>query len=252
MFAARPEITTLLVCGSRKLMKTSCFQLAIRRPALVLLAILTYGALAPRPSQAKGVLLDFEGIGDNVAIQDFYNGGAAGNGVIGPDYDVTFAGSALSLVDADDGGGGNFANEPSSKSIMFWLNDVDTHMNFAPGFSQFSLYYSTGAPGSLSFWTGPDGTGSPVGPVQPLGVNGHGCGGDPTGYFDCWTKVAVALPGVAYSATFTGTANVIGFDNVSFNPQEISVPGPLPIVGVAAAFGASRRIRRRLQIGSPK
>ncbi|MFN7898494.1 MAG: hypothetical protein ACK5N0_02350 [Synechococcaceae cyanobacterium] len=128
-------------------MKTSGFQLAIRRPALLLMANQTYAALAPRPSHAKGVLLAFEGIGDNVAIQDFCNGGAAGNGVIGPDYDVTFAGSALSLVDADDGGGGNFANEPSSKSIMFWLNDVDTHMNFAPGFSQFSLYYSTEAPG---------------------------------------------------------------------------------------------------------
>ena len=234
-------------------MKTSCFQLAIRRPALVLLAILTYGALAPRPSQAKGVLLDFEGIGDNVAIQDFYNGGAAGNGVIGPDYDVTFAGSALSLVDADDGGGGNFANEPSSKSILFWLNDVDTHMNFAPGFSQFSLYYAAAMfPGSLSFWTGSNGTGSQVGITQSLGVTGSGCGGDPGGAYSCWAKLDVALPQLAYSATFGGSANYIGFDNVSFNPQEISVPGPLPIVGVAAAFGASRRIRRRLQIGSPK
>lgn len=31
------------------------------------------------------------------------------------------------------------------------------------------------------------------------------------------------------------------------NPPSISVPGPLPLIGVGAAFGASRRLRRRAQ-----
>jgi hypothetical protein len=39
--------------------------------------------LASQPGQAKGVFLDFEGIGNSVAIQNFYNGGAASNGAIG-------------------------------------------------------------------------------------------------------------------------------------------------------------------------
>ena len=210
----------------------------------------TLGAvLASQPGQARGVFLDFEGIGNNIAIQDFYNGGAAANGAIGPNYEVTFAGSALAIVDSDAGGSGNFANEPSSKSIMFWLNDIDIHMNFESGFSQFSLYYSAAVfPGSLSFWTGPNGTGTQVGAVQPLGVNGSSCGGDPNGTYNCWTRVAVVLPQLAYSATFGGSANYIGFDNVSFNPQE--VPGPLPVLGVGAAFGASRQLRRRLQRSS--
>lgn len=121
-------------------------------------------------------------------------------------------------------------------------------MNYAPGFTQFSLHYNTALyPGNLSFWTGTDGTGSQVGPTELLGLTGSDCGGDPSGFYSCWKKVAVTLPAMAYSVTFGGTANQIGFDNISFNPHQVNVPGPLPIVGVAAAFGASRRLRRRLQ-----
>lgn len=44
-------------------------------------------------------------------------------------------------------------------------------------------------------------------------------------------------------------ANDLGPSAVLIAP--LYVPGPLPIVGAAAAFGASRRIRRRLQIAAP-
>ena len=242
----------LLVKMGSKMIKVSCLLRDIRRSALCLAAILSCAALAPRPTYTKGLLLDFEGTGNKIARQSFYDGGAAGNAAIGPDYDVTFAGRALALVDADDGGSANFANAPSSKSTMDWLNDVDTHMNFTAGFSQFSLYHSTPfCPGSLSFWTGPNRMGSQVGGTQFLAANRSGCGGDPSGASTCWTKVSVVLPQLAYSATSGGSANDITFDSVSFNPQGVSVPGPLPILGVATAFGASRRMTRRLQIGNP-
>lgn len=220
----------------------------VQRQVAVASAAVLCSLQVHQPGYAVGVWLDFEGIGDMVPIQNYYDGGAAGNGVVGPHYDVTFSGNALALVDADSGGSGNFANEPSPNSVMFWLDDTDTHMNFAPGFTQFSLFYNTiNVPGSLSFWTGADGTGSQVGPTQPLNLTGDGCGGDPTGWFSCWSNVAVTLPQTAYSVTFGGTGNQIGFDNVSFNPQEVNVPAPLPICGVAAAFGASRRLRKRLK-----
>jgi hypothetical protein len=161
---------------------------------------------------------------------------------------TSFVGNALALVDPDSGGSGNFANEPSPNAVMFWLDDVDIHVSFAPEFTQFSLFCNTiYVPGSLSFWTGADGTGSQVGPTQALGLTGDGCGGDPAGLFSCWSNVAVTLPQTAYSVTFAGTGNQIGFDNVSFNSQEVNVPAPLPICGVAAAFGASRRLRKRLK-----
>lgn len=223
---------------------------ALRRSALLGSASVLGSVIAAQPGHAAGALLDFEGIGDVVSIEEYYNGGMAGNGVSGPDYDVTFSGNALALVDADDGGSGNIANEPSPSSVMFWLDDVDAHMNFSPGFNQFSVYYTAPYnPGTLSFWDGVNGGGTQVGAVQQLVTNGDRCGGDPTGAYNCWTKIAVNLPSSAYSVTFGGTANWIAFDDLAFNPQDLpnqDVPGPLPVVGVAAALGFSRRLRKRL------
>ena len=125
---------------------------AVHRRVGAASAVALCSLLAHQPAYAKGVLLDFEGIGDLVPIQNFYNGGAAGNGVVGPDFDVTFFGNALALVDADSGGSGNFANEPTPDSVMFRLSDKDAHMNCAPGFTQFSLHDNTALyPGNLSF-----------------------------------------------------------------------------------------------------
>jgi hypothetical protein len=128
---------------------------------------------------------------------------------------------------------------------MIWLSDVDAHMNYAPGFSQFEVYYSSiSSPGSLSFWTGADGTGTQVGSTINLTPLGSSCGGDRSGTNNCWQKVPVVLPSQALSVTFGGRANFIGFDNLSFNPQDINqVPAPLPILGAGAAFASLKKLR---------
>lgn len=204
--------------------------------------------LAAQPGHAIGVLLDFENIGNLIEIRDFYNGGAASNGNIGPNYQVTYSSNSLAIVDQDAGGSGNFANEPSPDSVMFWLSDVDAHMNYAPGFTQFEVYYtSTSFPGTLSFWTGVNGTGTQVGTTINLAPLGSSCGGDPAGAYNCWQKVPVVLPGQAFSVTFGGSADFIAFDNLSFNPQDLpptsQVPAPLPILGAGAAFGSVKKLK---------
>lgn len=55
--------------------------------------------LGAQPGHAIGVLLDFEKIGNLVEIRDFYNGGAASNGNIGPNYQVTYSSNALAIID---------------------------------------------------------------------------------------------------------------------------------------------------------
>jgi len=54
---------------------------------------------------------------------------------------------------------------------------------------------------------------------------------------------------------FVGSANRVGYDNTQFKPQEdpdkAAVPGPLPLVGVAAAFGYSRKLKRRIKSTVP-
>lgn len=131
---------------------------------------------------------------------------------------------------------------------MFWLSDVDAHMNYAPGFTQFEVdYSSTSCPGTLSFWTGVDGTGTQVGSTIGLTPLGSGCGGDLSGAYNCWQKVPVVLPSQAFSVTFGGTPDFIGFDNLSFNPQDLpktnQVPAPLPILGSGAAFASLKKLR---------
>lgn len=46
----------------------------------------------------------------------------------------------------------------------------------------------------------------------------------------------------------TGTSRI---DNVSIEATKLPVPGPLPLLGVAGAFGTARRLRRRVRLQAP-
>lgn len=78
--------------------------------ALVLAALVAVMA----PASAAITVLDFEGVGDNNAVGNFYNGGA------GTNYGVSFSGPTLALIDLDAGGSGNFASEPSPNTVMLF------------------------------------------------------------------------------------------------------------------------------------
>ena len=171
--------------------------------------------------------LTFEGVGNNNAVGDFYNGGA------GTNYGVEFVGNALGLV------GGNFANAPSMPTILFWIDGPATTMNVAAGFSGgFSTYYSSiDTAGSISIWSGLDGTGDNL---ATLNLFGLGSDGTPNAAYDRWALVGASFVGEAKSVTFTGTANYIGFDNVTFGS---AIPAPGALALLAAAGCATRRRR---------
>ncbi len=81
---------------------------------LVKLAVLALLISVASLARGQTVVLDFEGLGDIEQVLDFYDGGfgSLGSGP-GPDFDITFGPDALSIIDFDAGGSGNFANEPS-------------------------------------------------------------------------------------------------------------------------------------------
>ena len=79
------------------------------------------------PAAAAVVVLDFEGIGNGNPVGNFYNGGA------GTNYGVQFSPATLALVDSDAGGSGNFANEPSADTIMFFLDSNNAILDVAAG-----------------------------------------------------------------------------------------------------------------------
>lgn len=75
----------------------------VNRRVLEDYSLVDFGAGPHRRLDLGGItVLDFEGVGDNVAILDYYQS----EGVI-------FSSNALAIVDRDVGGSGNFANEPS-------------------------------------------------------------------------------------------------------------------------------------------
>ena len=90
-------------------------------------------------------ILTFEGVPDFDSVGDFYNGGTSGSGASGTNYGVQFSSNALALVDADAGGSGNFANEPTPSTVVFFLSGLPI-MNYSNGFfTGLSFYYGSSA-----------------------------------------------------------------------------------------------------------
>jgi hypothetical protein len=155
------------------------------------------------------IVLDFEGIGNEVSVGAFYGG-------IG----VFFSSNALALIDSDAGGSGNFGGEPSESSILFFTSGSAAIMNVPAGFKKgFSIWYSAiNEPGSIKVFDGLDGSGNELGVLQ-LPLTPDTGSPDPTGSFSPFFSVEVAFEGTAKSVSFAGTENQIGFDNLLLGLQ---------------------------------
>jgi hypothetical protein len=207
---------------------------------------------ASQQNGTRAIVLDFEGLGDLDGIAQFYNGGLSTLG-FGPgvNYGIYFGGTTLSIIDQDAGGTGNFANEPSPSTVMFFLSGGGATMNVPAGFTTgFSFFYTSSAPGTVFVYDGVDATGNLLAtapfPALNLGVTG----GDPTGFFDLWMPFGVAFAGTAKSVLFTGVENQCGFDDVTFGsitpgPSEVPVSNWALIIGIGLIlFAAIIRFRR--------
>jgi hypothetical protein len=171
-----------------------------------LLLAAAVAALVAVPANAAITVLTFEGLANNKPVGGFY----------APDY--IFSPATLALIDADAGGTGNFANEPTPSTIMFFLDANNAIL---------------GA------------TGNVLGVIN-LAANAFGCPGDPTGGFSCWNGIGVAFSGTAYSIDFSGTANQTGFDNITFGQDTPVVPEPATWAMLIAGFGlVGTAVRRR-------
>lgn len=184
------------------------------------------------PAMAAPFVLDFEGIANGAAVGNFYNGGA------GTNYGVSFSPATLALIDADAGGTGNFANEPSANTIMFFLDANNAILNYAAGFDTgFSFYYTSSTAAPVTIWSGLNGTGSLLGTINLVAQHTQNCSGDPSGTFCHWDAIGVAFAGIAKSINFGGTANQTGYDNITFG-SATPVPGiPEPSTYAMLALG---------------
>ena len=111
---------------------------------------------------AGPVVLNMSGLGDEEAILNYFNGGYGGNGSgPGPADGIVFSSNSLAIISESQGGSGNFDNNPSGGPIAFFLSGSADTMDVAAGFNTgFSFYYSTIETGSVTVWSGLDGTGT--------------------------------------------------------------------------------------------
>jgi hypothetical protein len=163
------------------------------------------------------IVLNFEGLGDQDPINNFYDGGFSGQGYTGPDYNIQFSSNALSIIDADAGGTGNFANEPTPNTCLFFLTG-QPFMNVPAGFSTgFSCYYtSVTYAGSVTIYDGLNATGNVLATLNFPATGTNPSGGDPNGAFNIWQVISVPFNGVAKSVLYGGVQNQIGFDDITF------------------------------------
>ena len=189
---------------------------------------------------AATTTLTFEGIPNNTPVGAFY----------GPDY--VFSPSTLAIIDADAGGTGNFANEPSPNTIMFFTASNNAILNVTNGFTGgFSFYYSSFTNASINVYDALNGTGNILATLNLSAQYADNCTGDPNGEFCNWSPIGVSFAGTAYSINFAGSANQTGFDNITFGsatPGRGAVPEPstwaMMLLGFGAVGAAMRRRRK--------
>ncbi|HEY6292762.1 MAG TPA: PEP-CTERM sorting domain-containing protein [Terriglobia bacterium] len=215
---------------------------------LVLLAAVA-SFFAAQAAMAGTVVLTFDQLGNEEAVDNYYAGGFGGNGTgPGPNYGITFSSNSLAITSVDAGGSGNFNDNPSGNNIVFFLSGAADTMNVAGGFTTgFSFYYSAVVyPGYINVWSGLNDTGTLLASLD-LGVTPEGGGTCNTAYCP-WVPIGVSFDGTAQSVDFGGSANYIGFDNITLGASTPGGAAPEPaslMLFGSGLVGLASRIRRR-------
>ena len=204
----------------------------MRKVLMVLVALM----FVVHSAHASTIVLTFEGIGNQVAIGSYYNGGGGGN------YGIDFSSNALALES------GNYGSNPSQPGIMFFLTGSSSIMNVLAGFDTgFSFFYAGNSSGAGS-----------VTVYDEFGATGNILGSfslpDTVTPYYVWDPIGVAFSGIAKSVAFSGVANYIGFDDITLGsriPGQTAAtpePGTMLLMGVGVA-GVVFMKRRKAKAG---
>lgn len=216
-------------------------------------------------SKAGVITLDFVGIdsypdASDVLIENYYDGGAASDGNVGPNYGVTFSSGAtlLCLNTASDPtcsntsmGGQGLAD---SQDWAMYFPTTNPTMDVSGGFtSGFSMVYSNpnGATVGVQVWSGLDGTGTLLASASLAQTT---AGTDVSGCYDAlycpFADFSLAFSGTGESIVFTGTANQSVYNDITFGSTVVGGTAPEPGSGLLLAGGLAicgfvlRRSRR--------
>ena len=181
---------------------------------------------------ADTTVLNLTGLQNYEPVANFFNGGLGGNGSgPGPADGIVFSSNSLAIVSESSGGTGNFDNNPSGGPVLYFLDGTADTMDVAAGFNTgFSFYYSATEAGSVTVWSGLDGTGTELADIALTPQTpGAGCPANDDFTYCEWTAIGVMFSGTAESVNFGGAANAIGFDDITVGSQNAGgSPTPEP------------------------
>jgi hypothetical protein len=204
-----------------------------------LLSSIALGLLAAAPALASASVfqVDFEKTWDyaNGSVDGYYSGGTAADGTSGPDLGVSFVGvSGLS----NDNSFTYYTGAPSMQGTAYAYTSAPGDkalMNVAAGVGgALAFYYASPSDviGAVKAYSGLNGTGTLLGTFD-LVANGAA--------YDVWTPVTFNFTGVARSFDLTGSANVVGLDNIRAVPEPESYAMALAGLGVIGLLLSRRR-----------
>lgn len=155
-------------------------------------------------------LLDFNALQVGEEVQSYYNGGLGSMGTgPGPNLGITFTADFVTVAD------GVFGPPLRAEGLTAGSGTMD----LAAGFSgPFSFYYeNSGTEGMVNLYSGLDGSGSLVGTLLLPANSTFGATG--------------SVEGMPFrSAVFTGDANTMVFDNITFGNLVLPEPGSISLL----------------------
>ena len=143
--------------------------------------------------------INFEGVGNLSPIPEF-------DGITSPGW--------LGIIDADAGGTGNIAFEPSPETIAFWLEGDPSArgIEFSEAVSEVTFQYASYVTVKLEAF---DGDGKSLGTATGPANWNQGPGGDPEGTYNKWDPITLkADTNVIRSIKVIGNENNTGIDNL--------------------------------------
>jgi len=208
-------------------------------------------------AHAAVITLNFEGVaphpsGNNVLVNDFYNGGTSSAGLSGPNLGVQFNGDVLLLclntadVSCSNTSKGGLGVAGSDKGAIFFLSG-NPIMNVAAGFDTgfsgvFSAPFTPGT--TVKVWSDVNAGGSLLASLTLGTTTAGGC--NIGGQYCPFENFSLAFAGIGKSVQFGGTLNQQVFDDLTFGSTTPGgVPEPASWAMLIAGFGLVGATQRR-------